>query len=376
MNILSLIVLAPSLVIAAPRDEPAGARVLVFTRTLAFRHDSIPAGIAAVRELGAEGGFAVDATEDGAAFTPENLRRYRAVVFLSTSGDVLDERQKAAFRGFIEGGGGLAAIHQGITTLDKWPWYVDLVGGVKFAGHPRVQAATCRCESRDHPATKSLPDPWTWTDEWYNFDPSPRPRTHVLLTVDEASYQGGTMGKDHPISWYDESRGGRVWCTALGHTKEGYARDEFRRHLLGGIRYAAGLAEGSGKADGAGAGRRGTAPGVRVSEVTILGDMDCFKVETSTASGAPASRASSTRTVATGSPTGPAAGPAASTAGCPSAASRPRSSTAATATASIRRITRSPAASRRGRPTTPGSSPRPATAGPPAPGTSTPTTRH
>src|SRR5215470_1561736 len=124
MNVLPIVGLA-LLTVAPPDEPPARPRVLVYTRTLGYRHDAIPAGIATVRELGAEGGFEVDATEDGAAFTPENLGRYRAIVFLNTSGDVLDERQKAAFRDFIEGGGGLAAVHQGITTLDKWPWYVD-----------------------------------------------------------------------------------------------------------------------------------------------------------------------------------------------------------------------------------------------------------
>jgi putative heme-binding domain-containing protein len=241
MNALPIIVLASWLAVAPPDNEPARPRVLIFTKTAGFRHDAIPSGIAAVRELGAEGGFVVDATEDAAAFTSENLGRYRAVVFLNSSGEVLDDRQKAAFQGFIQGGGGLAAVHQGITTLEKWPWYVALVGGVKFAGHPQVQKATCRREIRDHPATKSLPDSWEWADEWYNFDPNPRPRTHVLLTVDETSYRGGTMGKDHPVSWYHESGKGRVWCTALGHTKEGYGQPALRKHLLGGIRYAAGL---------------------------------------------------------------------------------------------------------------------------------------
>ncbi len=251
MNGLPIFALASLLAVAPPDNEPARPRVLVFTKTAAFRHDAIPAGIAAVRELGAEGGFVVDATEDASAFTPENLARYRAILFLNTSGEVFDERQKAAFQGFIQGGGGLAAVHQGITTLEKWPWYVALVGGVKFAGHPQVQKATCRREVRDHPATKSLPDSWEWTDEWYNFNPNPRPRTHVLLTIDEASYRGGTMGKDHPISWYHESGKGRVWCTALGHTKEGYGQPALRKHLLGGIRYAAGLDPAGTKADNA-----------------------------------------------------------------------------------------------------------------------------
>ena len=241
MNALPIIALASLLAVAPPVNESATPRVLVFTKTAGFRHDAIPAGVAAVRELGAEGGFDVDATEDAAAFTPENLARYRAILFLNTSGEVLDERQKAAFQGFIHGGGGLAAIHQGVTTLDQWPWYVALVGGVKFAGHPQIQKATCRTEIRDHPATKSLPDSWEWTEEWYNFEPNPRPKSHVLMTVAEASYQGGKMGEDHPISWYREAEGGRVWCTALGHIKESYRLPTLRNHLMGGVRYAAGL---------------------------------------------------------------------------------------------------------------------------------------
>jgi acetyl esterase len=248
MNALPIIALFFLLGGASQREKPAPPRVLVFSKTTAYRHDAIASGVTCVRELGAEGGFAVDSTEDSAAFTPDNLAHYRALVFLNSSGDVLDDRQKEAFQGFIRGGGGLAAIHQGVTTLDKWPWYVALVGGVKFGGHPEVQQATCHREARDHPATKELGDSWSWTDEWYNFVPNPRPRTHVLITVDESSYKGGNMGKDHPISWYHEAEGGRVWCTALGHTKEGYTLPLLRKHLLGGIRYAAGLAP-AGSAD-------------------------------------------------------------------------------------------------------------------------------
>jgi acetyl esterase len=241
MSALSISALVCLLGFAQPNNAAPLPRVLVFSKTAAYRHDSISAGVTAVRELAIDAGFIVDATEDAAVFTPENLARYRAVVLLNSSGEILDENQKKAFQDFIHGGGGLAAIHQGITTLEKWPWYVALVGGVKFAGHPKVQDATCRCEIRDHPATKELPASWTWTDEWYNFSPNPRPRTNVLIAVDESSYQGGGMGKDHPISWYHEAEGGRVWCTGFGHTKEGYASPLLRKHLKGGIRYAAGL---------------------------------------------------------------------------------------------------------------------------------------
>jgi cytochrome c len=165
MNALSITALLCLLGTSPSGDQPA-PRVLVFSKTAGFRHDAIPAGVTAVRELGAEGGFDVDATEDAAAFTASNLARYRAVVFLNTSGEVFNDEQKAAFQGFIRGGGGLAAVHQGITTLDKWPWYVALVGGVKFAGHPKPQEATCRSETNGHPATKDLPNSWKWSEEW------------------------------------------------------------------------------------------------------------------------------------------------------------------------------------------------------------------
>jgi putative heme-binding domain-containing protein len=241
MHALPIIALV-SVLAGIQGGAPAPPRVLVFSKTAAYRHEAIAAGVTAIRELGTEAGFSVDATEDATLFSPENLARYRALIFLNTSGDVLDDRQKAAFQGFIKSGGGLAAIHQGITTLDKWPWYVALVGGVKFGGHPEVQHATCRTEDREHPATHEMPESWAWTDEWYNFTANPRARTRVLVTVQENSYHGGTMGKDHPISWYHEAEGGRVWCTGLGHTKEGYALPLLRKHLRGGIRYAAGLA--------------------------------------------------------------------------------------------------------------------------------------
>ena len=227
MNVMPIIGLASLLAVTPADNQPSRPRVLVFSRTVAYRHDAIPAGIAAIRELGAEGGFDVDATEDPAAFTRENLGRYRAIVFLNTSGDVLDEPQKAAFQGYIQGGGGLAAVHQGVTTLDKWPWYVALVGGVKFGGHPQVQPATCRCEDRNHPATKSLPESWSRTDEWYNYEPSPRERSHVLMTVERVVLHGRQDGEGPPHLLVSHRREGsrlvhgpgahqgRLWRTGL-----------------------------------------------------------------------------------------------------------------------------------------------------------------
>jgi type 1 glutamine amidotransferase len=229
---------------AASSERAANAkpRILVFTKTTGFRHDSIPAAIAAVRELGAANGLTVDATEDSDAFTSANLARYDAVVFLLTTGDVLDESQQGAFERFIGRGGGFAGVHSATDTEYGWAWYGGLVGAY-FKNHPQVQRATVRVVDRRHPSSALLPRSWSRTDEWYNFAHNPRPSVHVLATLDESSYSPGpgAMGTDHPIAWWHAYRGGRAWYTAGGHTTEAYSDPLFRRHLLGGIRYAAGL---------------------------------------------------------------------------------------------------------------------------------------
>ncbi|MFI1962991.1 ThuA domain-containing protein [Streptomyces pathocidini] len=225
---------------AAARPRPSRAKkVLVFSRTAGFRHDSIPDGIAAIKALGAGNGFAVDATEDAAAFTARNLARYDTVVFLSTTGDVLDAAQQTAFEGYIRHGGGYVGVHAAADTEYDWPFYGGLVCGY-FHSHPAIQQATIKVEDRAHPATAHLGETWTRTDEWYNYRTNPRSTAHVLASLDESSYTGGNMNGDHPIAWVHEYEGGRVFYTGLGHTKESYADPVFRQHLLGGIRYALG----------------------------------------------------------------------------------------------------------------------------------------
>jgi len=240
LGLVSCAAMAPET--AAPvGGSPPPLRVLVFSRTLGFRHDSIPDGIAAIQALGREHGFVVDATEDAAQFTPADLARYRVVVFMSTTGDVLEGAERDALEGFVRAGGGFVGVHSATDTLYDWPWYGGLVGAY-FARHPAIQQATVRVEDATQPSTRGLPDPWVRTDEWYDFRANPRPGVHVLLTLDESSYHGGGMGADHPVAWYHAYDGGRAWYTALGHVREAYADPAFRSHLLGGIAYAAGSA--------------------------------------------------------------------------------------------------------------------------------------
>jgi type 1 glutamine amidotransferase len=218
-------------------------RILVFSRTTGFRHDSIPDAIAAVRRIAGESGLSMDATEDPSTFTDANLASYRAVVFLLTTGDVLEDLEQAAFERWVRAGGGWAGVHSASDTEYDWPFYGELVGGY-FAGHPAVQPATIRVEDRAHPATSPLQETWSRTDEWYDFRANPRGSVHVLATLDERTYSGGSMGADHPIAWCREIGPARAFYTAGGHTRESYAEPLFLAHLAGGIRWAAGLEPG------------------------------------------------------------------------------------------------------------------------------------
>ncbi|MFJ6846733.1 ThuA domain-containing protein [Streptomyces griseoluteus] len=226
---------------AAAKPAETG-RVLVFSKTAGFRHDSIPDGVAALQRLGAADGLTVDATEDATAFTTRNLRRYDAVVFLSTTGDVLDSAQQRAFEGYIRQGGGYVGVHAAADTEYDWPFYGGLAGAW-FDSHPAIQPATVVVEDHAHPSTAALPDRWERTDEWYNYRSDPRARAHVLASLDESSYSGGTMNGDHPIAWCQNYQGGRAFYTGGGHTRESYADPAFRAHLLGGLRWATGAVQ-------------------------------------------------------------------------------------------------------------------------------------
>ncbi len=238
-RLLSALLVATALLAAHASAAEARFRVLVFSATEGFRHDSIPAGVAAIRALGARHGFAVDATEDAAAFTDRRLGRYAAVVWLSTTGDVLDGAQQAAFRRYIRRGGGYAGVHAAADTEYGWDWYGRLLGA-RFARHPAIQSATIRVVDRRHPSTRGLPRRWTRTDEWYDYRAQPRRGVRVLALLDESTYAGGSMGARHPIAWCRRFQGGRSWYTGGGHTADSYDEPLFRSHLLGGIRWAAG----------------------------------------------------------------------------------------------------------------------------------------
>ena len=219
----------------------AKQKVLVFSKTAGFHHASIAVGVPAIIKLGQENNFDVDTTTDASKFTTENLKQYAAVIFLSTTGTVLDDAEKEAFKKYIEAGGGFVGVHSATDTEYDWPWYGKLVGAY-FKNHPsKQQVATLHIVDPKFIATKGLPAEWKRLDEWYNFKVVPSDKdVHVLITIDEKTYEGGNDGDCHPMSWYHSYDGGRAFYTALGHTDESYSDPLYLGHLLGGIKYAMG----------------------------------------------------------------------------------------------------------------------------------------
>jgi type 1 glutamine amidotransferase len=215
------------------QDKP---KVLVFSKTAGYHHASITNGNLALIKLGVENGFDVDTTADANWFTKDRLKKYPVVVFLNTTGDVLNNEQQSVFENYIHSGGSYVGIHSATDTEFDWPWYGKLAGAY-FVNHPQQQEAVLNIENNDHPSTKHLPKQWKRKDEWYNFKNISND-IKVLITIDEKSYQGGTNGNFHPIAWFHEFEGGRAFYTELGHTVELYSDPLFLQHLLGGIQYA------------------------------------------------------------------------------------------------------------------------------------------
>ncbi|MEV4809003.1 ThuA domain-containing protein [Micromonospora avicenniae] len=239
---------------AATNTTPS-FRVLVFSKVTEVHHDSIPAGVDAIRKLGARHRFAVEATDDAGAFTDANLARFDALVFNNTSstpqsGDLLDADQRAALQRFIRAGGGWVGLHAASASERDWDWYEGLVGAI-FDNHPDFSATGGTFPGRikvldhAHPSTKDLPELWERGEEWYNWRTNPTGKVHTLAQVKvRDGIPGLDEGVDHPYAWCQNYDGGRSWYTAGGHSSSAFSEQAFLRHLLGGIRWAAGAVAG------------------------------------------------------------------------------------------------------------------------------------
>lgn len=211
-------------------------RLLVYTRTTDYRHESTERSVAELATLASARGIICETTEDPAAFRDARLAGFGAVCFFNTSGDVLDAAGRRALETFVRAGGGFLGAHAAAASEYASPFYEELVGAY-FSAHPEPQLGTWIVEEPTHPATRSLPERLALHEEWYGFRRNPRDRTRILLRVDEASYtpRDGTMGSDHPIAWCHERLGGRALYTALGHDSAIFALQEVRSHFAGAL---------------------------------------------------------------------------------------------------------------------------------------------
>ncbi len=222
-----------------------GKKILVYTKNgKGFVHDNIASSVEALKKLGKENGFEVDATDSASIFTSPGFMDYDAIVFSNTNNEAFDnERQKIAFQKFIRQGKGFVGIHSASGSERNWPWFWKLIGG-KFTRHPPFQKFEIEVIDRNHPSTNFLPDTWIREDECY-FLNQLNPSNHVLLAarlpdiVDEKKneYPGITFGELTPVAWCHEFDGGRQWYTALGHAIEHYQDPVFLKHILGGIEW-------------------------------------------------------------------------------------------------------------------------------------------
>ncbi|MFG6402847.1 ThuA domain-containing protein [Microbacterium sp. P04] len=263
---------APNAAIGAEADEDY--QILVVGETLGFRHSHIDDTTLALIKLGEENGFTVDVWDPPVGRSPgqpalsmtespftstEDLSKYATIVFASpvdgtnsqnpASPRLLDDAELAAFQGYIRGGGGYLGLHAATDAMHAVPWYSELTGGgARFRSHPAQQQATMRVENPAHPSTTMLPAEWSRYDEWYNFTTNPREDVHVLITLDETTYNpgNGAMGADHPLAWCQNFEGGRSWYEGAGHVDSAWTDPIFLEHILGGLEWTAGLVSGGG----------------------------------------------------------------------------------------------------------------------------------
>lgn len=245
--------LVPLMLLCTQMCHAAEKKVLVYTRNYTpdgkgFVHDNIKASVEAIQKLGKENGFAVDASNDPKVFTDENLKQYKALIFSNSNNEAFEnDKQRDAFKRYIQAGGGFVGIHSASGSERKWDYY-QAVLGAKFKRHPKQQPFTVRVVDPKHPATRDLPATFTWgPDECYyhdNFNKDIKP----LLVVNPAKlndpqkdvYPGNRFGDAMPVAWYHTFDGGREFYTALGHNIPQYKDPLLTKHILGGILWAMG----------------------------------------------------------------------------------------------------------------------------------------
>jgi uncharacterized protein len=212
-------------------------KALLVTTTNGWHHESLHSGVLAIQQLGVKNFFDVVLFENPKGFNDKYLEQFKVVIFLNTTGDILDTAQQKVMERFIRSGKGFVGIHSASDTEYDWDWYTRLVGRM-FRIHPVF------------PGLQGFAGNKLWTDEWYEFGPEKVSDLHYVLSIDESSYdpkvdwphrnvKGVGMGKLHPVAWYHDFDGGRSFYTALGHLPVVFSDPVFLNHLYSGIFWAA-----------------------------------------------------------------------------------------------------------------------------------------
>ena len=219
--------------------------VLVYTKNgKGYVHDNIASGVAAIQQLGARLGFAVDVSDSPADFTDEKLKKYNALIFNNTNNGVFDtDEQKLALMRYIQAGGGFVGLHSATGTERSWPWFKRLIGA-SFQRHAKHQPFKDIVIDKTNPSTAFLPGSWQQDDECYFFK-EVNPDLHVLLAHDLSSLledkdKPDFYGASSPSAWCHTFDGGREWYTSLGHDSATYFKPDFQQHILGGIEWVIG----------------------------------------------------------------------------------------------------------------------------------------
>lgn len=223
------------LVTLAPAQQ---FKALVFTKTSGFRHQSIPNAVVALKKMGKDQVFSVHTSEDTNVLSEENLMKYDVLILVSTTGTIFDEQTRSSLQKFVRSGKGVVGVHAAADSEYDWPWYNKMIGAY-FLAHPAQQTLRLEVVDQNHPATWHLPKNWMWTDELYEYKDI-NEDLNVLLNADESTYNVAVgNGETHPMAWYHEFEGGRIFYTALGHVDSAWEDADFLKHLYGGIWYAA-----------------------------------------------------------------------------------------------------------------------------------------
>jgi len=221
-------------------------RLLMLTHSAGFRHDYLPTARETVRDLGrASGEFQTVDTEDCSLINAKSLNKFSALLFATTGELPMDEDQKRSLIEFVRDGGAFIGVHNATDTFYKFTEYGEMLGGY-FQAHPWTQEITAIVEDRTHPATKHLPKTFKVKEEVYTFKNWSREKTHVLISLDNASVdlsKGTRQDNDYALCWCHTYGKGRVFYTGFGHFKEIWMEEWLRKHLLNGILWAMKLTE-------------------------------------------------------------------------------------------------------------------------------------